>query len=771
MESKAGTISRLKMGLFRNDGECSKKLLRRIAPVVVGFLLSRAGIIGGLYPFGAACAAAAPHGMAASAVTGIIIGYIIPSEISGRLRYIATALAVAGIKWALAEFRSISRSPLFSPAAAFAGVLLTGMVVSSSSGAAMLASVMLYCAEGMLAAVSSFFLTGTLEWLLAKGKIRPDRRLLCSAVVSIGIIAIPLCRLTVFGFSPMIAVLMLCVLMAAGFWHEAGGAVAGIALGAVMALSGESAALAGICAAAGLFAALFLSAGGVMSASVFVAVCSLGSLVSGEVNIYFLIEAVIAAVAFCLIPTGWIERRISALTLQEDAAPNSYSAAGRLLAAADGLSGVSAAVTEAAGKLDRIEAPPTEQIYRRATGKICSDCAISSYCWGTARQETTEQFDSLTDILHRDGSLTRAASPQALKRKCSRWGEMTEEINRLYADHAARERARRRVSQVRSVVAEQLGGVSELLCELAEETELRTDPELASVVRRALEGAGYTAGALRCVRDSKGKLSISVNIVGRDRHSLPRAELGVVVADAIDMELLPAKITGNGNEFTLELVQKPPLRVEFGAAQHCCDGERLCGDSYDAMLDDGGGAVMLLSDGMGSGGRAAVDSAMTCNLLAQLLRAGFGVHGALRVVNSALLIKSDDESLSTVDCLRMSLFTGEVSFCKAGAAQSFVRSDGQVRDVDIPSLPLGIMRELDCGSTQMQLNIGDVILMVSDGAITEDVDWLRYELERFDGADPRSLARKVVSLAAARRADSGDDDITALVLCCRDNAA
>ncbi len=769
MQSTNKLLSNIKESLH---SRFSTKLLHRIIPAAVGFLMSRAGIVGGLYPFGAAFAASAPRGMVTPAIIGILAGCLIPGEITGRLRYIATALAAAGIKWALAEFRTVSRSPLFSPASAFFGVLLTGLVVSSSTGASVTGSLLLYCAEGLLAAASAFFITNASDWLLAKGKPHPNRQQLCSAVISASIIAIPLCRLTIYGFSPVRAALMVCLLAAARQRKEAGGAVAGVALGTVMVLSGEPAALAGICAAAGLLSALFMPAGTIMGASVFAAVCSLGAFASGGMDIFFLLEALTAAVAFPLLPVRWLQRILPAGEKTRDAAVHSDgSAAERLIAAANGLSGVSAAVSEISGRFDTIDAPPPEQIYRRATKKICSDCAISGYCWGTARKETTGQFDSLTGILRRDHSLTRVNSPESLKKQCSRWGEMTEEINRLYADFSARERARRRVAQVRSVVAEQLGGVSEMLCELAEETGLQNDPVISSDVRKAIEQSGYAVDSVRCVRDTQGRLSINASVTGRDRRALQRSELPFAIGDMLGIDFLPAAITGNSCAFSLELVQKPPLRVDFGAAQHCCGSERLCGDSYDALLDDSGGAVMLLSDGMGSGGRAAVDSAMTCGLLGQLLRAGFGVHGALRVVNSALLIKSDDESLSTADCLRMSLFTGEVSFCKAGAAQSFVLRDGEVQDVDIPSLPLGIMRELDCGSAGMTLDAGDVILMVSDGAITDSTDWLRHELERFDGADPRALARSVVSLACAMRGNESDDDITALVLCCRENAA
>ena len=61
---------------------------------------------------------------------------------------------------------------------------------------------------------------------------------------------------------------------------------------------------------------------------------------------------------------------------------------------------------------------------------------------------------------------------------------------------------------------------------------------------------------------------------------------------------------------------------------------------------------MILSDGMGTGPRAALDSAMASGLMARLVKAGFGFQSALRLVNSSLLLKSRDESLATLDIVK-----------------------------------------------------------------------------------------------------------------------
>ena len=70
---------------------------------------------------------------------------------------------------------------------------------------------------------------------------------------------------------------------------------------------------------------------------------------------------------------------------------------------------------------------------------------------------------------------------------------------------------------------------------------------------------------------------------------------------------------------------------------------------------------------------------MTCNFVLKLLKAGFGFDAALKLINSALLVKAGDESLATLDIGCIDLYTGNAEFLKAGAACSFVTQKRQNR--------------------------------------------------------------------------------------------
>ena len=145
-------------------------------------------------------------------------------------------------------------------------------------------------------------------------------------------------------------------------------------------------------------------------------------------------------------------------------------------------------------------------------------------------------------------------------------------------------------------------------------------------------------------------------------------------------------------------------------------------------------------------------------------QAGIGPEAALQVVNSALIAKSGDESLATLDLVLLDCFSGAANFYKAGAAVSVVRRKGQASLVDAPSLPVGILNETSFARRDDVLGDGDLVVLMSDGAVAAGDDWILRAVEGYAGSLPQELAEELVSGAIARRSDGHDDDVTVLVL-------
>ena len=136
----------------------------------------------------------------------------------------------------------------------------------------------------------------------------------------------------------------------------------------------------------------------------------------------------------------------------------------------------------------------------------------------------------------------------------------------------------------------------------------------------------------------------------------------------------------------------------------------------------------------------------------------------LRLINSALMSKSGDESLATLDITCVDLFTGKSEFRKAGAAGTFIRRGRRVDYVEEVSLPVGIMNGVSFTTFDENLKENDIIVMVSDGATACGTDWIKEIIGDFEDDDPEYLAKQIVNEAKKQRNDGHEDDITALAI-------
>ena len=83
-----------------------------------------------------------------------------------------------------------------------------------------------------------------------------------------------------------------------------------------------------------------------------------------------------------------------------------------------------------------------------------------------------------------------------------------------------------------------------------------------------------------------------------------------------------------------------------------------------------------------------------------------------------------------------------------------------------PSLPAGILQDIAFGKEKVQFACGDLVLMVSDGALCDGEDWIVEELTRWKGgaSSMKLLSETILARAQQRRQDDHDDDITALAV-------
>ena len=737
---------------------------------LLGLLVSRGAVLGELAPFGASFAAASHLRYTPAAVAGSVLGYILLSP-SDTFRYVAVVLSVGALKWLLWDLKKISKSGWFAPLVAFVPMVATGITLLFVSTSKM--SQLSVCViEALIAGAGAYFISKSASLMTSSVGIGTlsQQELACLSV-SVCILILSFGSLSVLGVSVGRTLAVLVVLLCARYGGVTGGSISGIATGVVFSLSSSDMAfLSGGYAFGGLVGGLFSVVGKLPVGAAFTLCSTVLSFASGDNRLVLslLIECILATGVFMLIPTTFGSTVRAVFMPAPDRSRSEVmrrSVTMRLAHCAKALEGVSECVTAVSQKLKE-KCDSGKDVYANAADKTCRSCGLRVYCWEKQKDVTADDFSRLDDTLRCDGFVSERTLDEKFTKKCCKPKELAKSINDSYKEHLCALSAQRRISQVRSVVAGQFVGLGDMLSDLSEEFEGCDDFDIDSSQRIISELRNIGLVAIDCccrIEYSKG-MTVELELAAARKNEINLVEIHRLVSRCCGRRFERPVQSNTVDRVRIVMSQLSDFDVEIGSSQHTKGNGALCGDCLSYFMNGMGSMVAVVSDGMGSGGTAAVDSNMAVSVFKKLIKAGISYDCALSVVNSSLMIKSEEESMATVDVVDINLFSGKVDMYKAGAPVTFVRKGGRVHRREFPSLPVGILCEARFCKDAMTLHDGDAVLMVSDGALCGDDKWLEDLLRGWQQSSAQDFASAVVNEALKRRGDGQDDDISVVAI-------
>lgn len=737
---------------------------------LIGLLIPRAALYGQLAPFGVSLAAAM-HKPAAPVILSLAVGYLLAGDVLYPIRYIAAVAVVGGLRWVLAAVPQWQKRTATPPLTAFAATLATGLALYGATGLDGYRVMLLLAESGIAAGCALFFRVAVSEStrLLCSDDLSgmlPARQ--ASVILTGAVVMMAASTLTIGEFSPGRVLSAGLVLVLARSGQEQGGSMAGILVGATTALAApQQTVLALALVLGGLMAGVFSRFGRLAQTAAFlVAACVIMLVDTGENVLIHIYELFAACVLFLLLPKS-LDRSLHRLILRGRDQPAvegvRCAVTMRLQVAARTMDEVAQTVGVVTERLAQCSVPNTAAIYQSSCRTVCGACPLHKICWVENRDEMLASLDKLTPILQQHGVVSALQLSDCVGDRCRRPERLAEYINRCYEKYIVRESAWRRLGEIQHSISDQFSGMGALLGSIAQDVNdpRQVDVELSERVLAVCADYGMPVRQTLCSRGRNNRLT--VEILAQD--------IGMRLSDSRwfrDMQqacvctFAPPVVTDCGDEIRILLTEPSRYRVEIGLAQRRCDAESLCGDCAETFTQDGR-TVLMLSDGMGSGGRAAVDGAMAVGLTSRLWKAGFSPDSILHSVNAALLIKSREESLATLDVTVIDTFSGRMDSYKAGAAATLLYSGGRVSRLERSSLPIGILPDVRFEHSSDWLVDGDVLVMLSDGALCDGVAAVEDLLRKNAGVGMQALAELIVDAAHKAQGDH-PDDITAITV-------
>lgn len=330
-----------------------------------------------------------------------------------------------------------------------------------------------------------------------------------------------------------------------------------------------------------------------------------------------------------------------------------------------------------------------------------------------------------------------------------------------------------RLAELRKNFIRQLGQVGDIIttfpAEIADQS-VRTEL-FEGRITESLRRLGVVVTKALLVKDKEERVKVYISCYSSKDCVVTGEQLTERVEKILGKSLTcvgRGSCTVTQEESVFSFVEEGKYMLTAGVVRKNRTGEEMCGDNFSVSKIDIQKAVLMLSDGMGTGENAHVKSEQVVELLEQLLSAGFCKELAIELLNSFVSFLADGEVSSSLDLAVIDFYTGEADFIKLGASTTFIKRKDTIEYIRSTSLPVGVLEQVEFDTCQRKLYHGDMLVMVSDGVLDGIIfenkeECLADIIAKQDTCNAQVLAENIMEEVCGMQRGVMRDDSTVLV--------
>ncbi|MDO4577505.1 MAG: stage II sporulation protein E [Clostridium perfringens] len=770
----------------KNNMKIEASSIGLIMAMVAGLLISRVyldmtfGVVQVLAPFGLAYLIAITNyerKYILSSSLGVIVGYItLFNKVSNFSAYIIISTIVTIIS--MSKLNKKARN-IASFIIVFSGLFVYGVLVGSSDiilhliGAISVTALVFpiyYVVSYTLKCIEEI----NTQHFFSIDEIVSIELFICLLIVGIGTLSI-----NDISFRNIAAILFIIAL---AFISDTNmGAGAGITMGIILGFATgnlmESIAIYGAC---GLVAGIFRESGKLFTALSFNIIFVIVTLYSGVFNNISFIEALVGTGIFLLIPKK-IYNKIS-LEINKDKKVGHFSEVRfseikdelteRLKDFTEVLSVMGKSLNNLVGNDKLAIKNKGNALVENLSDRTCSDCDMRYMCW---KRELHQTYNAFSDLI-RNYENNSGAFPHELEKKCIKKYALVKNLEDIMNIYMVNETLKSRLGEGRKILSNHINNMSVTISEIVDEfgNELHLCTDVEKSIKKSLLKYGINFGSLICYNDKNGRIKIKMQMENCMGSQTCIKTVLPIISETIGKNMSigseGCNINSKNNMCEIVIEEAPKYHINSHVAVATKEGEKFTGDSYSYGRTKDGNYITVISDGMGSGPEAGLESKVSVEIIEKFMEVGFDEKIAIDAVNAIMSIKfSEDEKFSTLDMNKIDLYTGNAKFMKVGAIESFIKRGNKVEVINSNTLPFGVLEEPDVDTVEKQVSNGDVIVSISDGILdvkndgSFDTTWLIEFLKNTKYRQPKDLSIAILEKAKELSGGKAKDDMTVVV--------
>ncbi|EHK2336331.1 stage II sporulation protein E [Clostridium perfringens] len=770
----------------KNNMKIEASSIGLIMAMVAGLLISRVyldmtfGVVQVLAPFGLAYLIAITNyerKYILSSSLGVIVGYItLFNKVSNFSAYIIISTIVTIIS--MSKLNKKARN-IASFIIVFSGLFVYGVLVGSSDiilhliGAISVTALVFpiyYVVSYTLKCIEEI----NTQHFFSIDEIVSIELFICLLIVGIGTLS-----LNDISFRNIAAILFIIAL---AFISDTNmGAGAGITMGIILGFATgnlmESIAIYGAC---GLVAGIFRESGKLFTALSFNIIFIIVTLYSGVFNNISFIEVLVGTGIFLLIPKK-IYNKIS-LEINKDKKVGHFSEVRfaeikdelteRLKDFTEVLSIMGKSLNNLVGNDKLAIKNKGNALVENLSDRTCSDCDMRYMCW---KRELHQTYNAFSDLI-RNYENNSGAFPHELEKKCIKKYALVKNLEDIMNIYMVNETLKSRLGEGRKILSNHINNMSVTISEIVDEfgNELHLCTDVEKSIKKSLLKYGINFGSLICYNDKNGRIKIKMQMENCMGSQTCIKTVLPIISETIGKNMSigseGCNINSKNNMCEIVIEEAPKYHINSHVAVATKEGEKFTGDSYSYGRTKDGNYITVISDGMGSGPEAGLESKVSVEIIEKFMEVGFDEKIAIDAVNAIMSIKfSEDEKFSTLDMNKIDLYTGNAKFMKVGAIESFIKRGNKVEVINSNTLPFGVLEEPDVDTVEKQVSNGDVIVSISDGILdvkndgSFDTTWLIEFLKNTKYRQPKDLSIAILEKAKELSGGKAKDDMTVVV--------
>ncbi|HHU56161.1 MAG TPA: SpoIIE family protein phosphatase [Acholeplasmataceae bacterium] len=302
-------------------------------------------------------------------------------------------------------------------------------------------------------------------------------------------------------------------------------------------------------------------------------------------------------------------------------------------------------------------------------------------------------------------------------------------------------------------------GISIILRQFCIETSMQTEIDYRKIyqLRKDLSDYGFTVSFFNVKSAIADNFLIEVGLYGVDFNEV-KSVVKRIAENELKIDVSLIYKNKEKNKVYFNIVPEIKYEVTYGYGALAPLGNNVCGDNYLVKQLNNSKLIAAISDGMGKGIKASMQSSLTLKLIDEITNMNFQPDTALQILNTLIYIQDYQEIYSTLDFVEINRQKGEGTFYKAGGTTTYLfHQNGEFEKIENDNLPFGLEEMINV--KKMQLKDDDLIIIASDGIFENIID--KRDLEEFINSirhlEPQKLIYELLNYARYSNVVAKDD--------------